>query len=152
MKDFFTFSDQETSQNRIKTSETKGCVWREQRVYGTHEFGARKRIVSSSLLIRGENDEEEDIWVGKVLLMYRSVVAQDEESDEMAFVQCLECVMPLNPVIDMLECVFLPWSAAEAKENDTAADRFERENSRTAASELFEVTLFEISLSAVRTA
>lgn len=99
---------------------------------------------NSFVLIRGESDEEEDIWVGEVLLLFRGVVGRDKGRDETAFVQFRESVLPLSAMDDALGCVFLRWAAAESRENESDVDRMERANNRIAAGEWFGVIFLRV--------
>lgn len=78
----------------------------EQRVYATQKFGADKKMTNSFVLIRGESAEKREIWVGKVLLLFRCVVREGRGGDEFAFVQFMVCVPPANVVDEALGCFF----------------------------------------------
>lgn len=90
-----TLSDDDKLRSRNSFSETRNCVLREPKMYVTHAFSAGRKTVSSFLLIRSESDEEEVIWLEKVLLLFRCVVAADKESGELAFVRSMKCLPPL---------------------------------------------------------
>lgn len=68
------FGDYDSSRNRIKTAESESCVYKEQRLHATHEFGAEKMMMSHFVRIRGEEDEEKKVTVKKVLLLFCCVV------------------------------------------------------------------------------
>lgn len=42
----------------------------EQRLYGTHEFGAEKKMMTRFVLIRSENGKPEEMWVEKVVFLF----------------------------------------------------------------------------------
>lgn len=60
--------------SKIRCSRFTSCVLQEQRVCASHEFGAGRKIFSSFVLLRGRSDEEEEIWVAKVLLLTRCIL------------------------------------------------------------------------------
>lgn len=62
------------SRNRIRISETGSCVLHEQRVYVTPDFGTARTMMNRFVLIGYESDEEEEIKVRTVLLLFRRVV------------------------------------------------------------------------------
>lgn len=51
---------------------------REQKVYASQDFGAERKVMNSSLLLRGESDEDEEKWVVKVLLLFCCDVGGEE--------------------------------------------------------------------------
>lgn len=61
---FCTLSHFDMMWNRITVPETGGYVSHGQRVYAAHECGAERNIMKPFVLIRDENDEHEEIWVG----------------------------------------------------------------------------------------
>lgn len=69
-----TLSDYERLPNRIKISKTGVYVLHEQRMYATHEFGAKRKTMNSFMLIRDESDYEKETWVREVLFLLRCVV------------------------------------------------------------------------------
>lgn len=70
------------SRSRMKTSETAGYVLHEHRESVMHALGAGRTMVSSPLLIRGESDEDEEMWVGEVLMLSRFVLKRIKRSME----------------------------------------------------------------------
>lgn len=58
-------STYDRSRTRIKVLDTGDCVLHEQRVSGTHEFGAEKKKLDSFVFIRGESDKGKDTGVEK---------------------------------------------------------------------------------------
>lgn len=62
----------------------------EKRVYAGHESGTERKTINSFVLVRGGNDEEEEVWVRKVLSLFYCHVGKDIDGDGMAFVQLME--------------------------------------------------------------
>lgn len=52
--------------NRITIPKISDCVLHEQKVYASHKFGGEKNILRAFVVVRGESDEGEEIWVAKV--------------------------------------------------------------------------------------
>lgn len=104
---FVLLNDCNVGENKIKISGFDGSVLlHEQRVYTNHDFGARKKMLTSFVLPRNRSDEREETWVAKVLLLFRCFVRWHGGSAELAFVQYMECVPPLNGVDEALGCAF----------------------------------------------
>lgn len=47
--------------NRTRTPETEGYVLHEQRMYATHNSGAKRKMAGSFVLMGSEIDEEDDM-------------------------------------------------------------------------------------------
>lgn len=50
------------------------------------------------MLIRGERNGREELWVVEVLLLFRCLMKEDSAADEIAFVRYTEYVAPLDEV------------------------------------------------------
>lgn len=59
------------------------------------------------MLIRGKKDEEEDVWVEKLLLRFRHNATGTKNSGETSLVQLREYVLSLEDVGDALEGVVM---------------------------------------------
>lgn len=70
-----------------------------------------------------------------------------KKGDEMALVQFIEGLPPLDTVNDALTCVRLRFAAAECGENETDGNRMEGVKIRMAGREWLGVILFESVLS-----
>lgn len=57
-----------------------------QRLYETHEIVTERKMMNSVVVIRGEIDEDNDTWVGKVLSLFCCVVGRNKVCTGMAFV------------------------------------------------------------------
>lgn len=66
--------------NRIKILQTAVYVLHEQRVYGTHDSGAERKLVNSFLLIKSEGSREKESRVGKVLLLFLRDVEEENRA------------------------------------------------------------------------
>lgn len=117
-------------------------------VYATHEFDAGRKMMNSSVLIRRKGDEENEIWVEKIVLGFGCVLGR-LENDERPFVQIMECIPPSNAVHDASRCLRLWWAAADGGKNETNVVRSEGGNSRTVAERWFGMILFESIFSTV---
>lgn len=93
-----TLSMYDKSRNRIEISENGRYVLHEQRVYATHELGSEREMMSFSLLIWSESDEEKETWVKKVLLLFCCVVGVNKKDDDRTCVPFMECVLPPDAV------------------------------------------------------
>lgn len=72
--------DYDRSRNMTRVPRKGRYVPHEQRVFANHEFGAANKVMNSFLLVRGESDGGEELWVGKVLLLLQcSLKGQSEE-------------------------------------------------------------------------
>lgn len=100
--------DYDRSRNKIKHSETRRQVLQEQIFNTIHAFGAMRKMINSFALIRSKSNEEKEIWVGEVLLLFRCVVEGDKKSKEVVSVQLIEWVTPLNALEDAsgYECLW----------------------------------------------
>lgn len=48
-------------------------------MYASCEFGAERKMLNSSVIVRGEDDEKEQIWMAKVLWLCRRFVKRDAD-------------------------------------------------------------------------
>lgn len=80
-------TDYDSAAYKIKITRTGDYEMNEWRVYDGREFRAERELISRSVVVRGEADKEEAIWVAKVLLSCRCFVKGDTEDVEPAFVQ-----------------------------------------------------------------
>lgn len=85
----------------------KGGVEREQRVYASLEPGAQIKMLNSSVLIQRERDGRKEVYVEKLLLLFRCSVKGQSDGDELAFVLYMKCVAPLHERDEALNCVCL---------------------------------------------
>lgn len=92
-------------------------------MYAARELGAERKMMTNFVLIRSDGDQEEEIWVGKVLLLVFRVVRGMKNCHEMAVVQFMECVSPLDAVDKALECLCLRWAASEGGDDESDVDR-----------------------------
>lgn len=74
-------------------------------------------MLNGLVLLRGVSDDKE-IWGAKVLLIFRGFARGDVEATELAFVQCMKCVQPLDGVDEALGCVCLRWATADRDGED----------------------------------
>lgn len=144
-----SLNDYDRDLNMIKIPESRGCVLHEQRVYANHEFGAQKKLLNSFVLIRGESEGMEEVWVGKVLLLFRCVEKGRSGGAELAYVRYMECVPPLNNVEETLGCVCLQWATADSVEEQDGAERESGAEGGVVAGEWFGVIPFQSILSTV---
>lgn len=68
------------------------------------------------MLIRGESDEEKEIWVGTVLLLLRCAEGGDREREEVKFILFVEYTLLPAAVGDPLECVRMELATAQCGE------------------------------------
>lgn len=54
-----------------------------------------------------ESRKKGEMWAEKVLRLFRCLMKEDSEGDELAFVRCMECVPSLENVEEALKCVHL---------------------------------------------
>lgn len=83
-----------------------------QRVFATCQFGPDSMARHDFVLIRGETEGKECVWVGRALLLCR-VSLPDREDMEMCFVQYMDVIKPLHKVDEALRCVCLRWATGE---------------------------------------
>lgn len=89
----------------------------------THVSGVERKMMSGFVPIRVESNEEGEIWVQKVLLLFRSDAGRVWEGDETTLVQRMEGALPPKAVNDALGCVCLQGVTAEGGENASEMDR-----------------------------
>lgn len=63
--------------------------------------------MNSSVLIREERNEKEEVWAGKMLLLFRRFMKEKGESEKLAFARYMECVPYLGEAEEALKGVFL---------------------------------------------
>lgn len=73
--------------NLLKVWRTERCVLREKVVYVGQESGAQNKLLSSSVLIRGKNNEKKEVRVGKVLLLTQCLMKEESEGKELVFMR-----------------------------------------------------------------
>lgn len=118
-------------------------------MYASHGFGSERKMVNSFVVVRVEGDEEEEIWVARVLLLCRCFVRGDTEGMELAFVQYMECVRPLDAVDEGLACVCLRWATTDGREDEGEIEMCGEGGDCTVAGEWFGLIPFQSTLSTV---
>lgn len=76
-------------------------------MYATYESGAESKKMITFVLIGAENEEEEETWMEKVLLLLCRVVGSGREDTRTAFVQFTECILSPDDAYDAFGCVCL---------------------------------------------
>lgn len=66
----------------------------EQWSHANPESGAKRRMLNTFVLLQGERNGREEVWVGKVLLLFCRSVRGESREDELSFVRYVECVAP----------------------------------------------------------
>lgn len=80
-------------------------VKHEQKVYASPEFGAQRKTLNSFVLLRGEQDEREEVRSGKVLLLFHCSVKGESNGGEFTFVRYVDSMEPLREAGEVLECL-----------------------------------------------
>lgn len=93
-----SLNDYDLGANSTKISRIKDCVLHEQTVYSILEFGDERKVLNSFVEAKDENDEGEEIWVAKVLIMFHFSVQRSTESAELVLVKYVKCLLSLNSV------------------------------------------------------
>jgi len=101
-------SDYNRAKNYISLDKMQSCLQYRQRIYGTTSFGPTKASRFSYVLMKGEQDGQEELWVAKVLCLFHISIGGRRE--ECAFVQYMQCTPPVDEVDDLLRCVCLRWA------------------------------------------
>lgn len=105
--------------NRKRTLRTENCGVLEQRAYASREFGAERKMLTSFVVVRGDGDEQEEIWVARVLLLCRCPLKGYTEALKLGTVQYMECVRPLDAVDETLKFLCLRWAATDGENDDS---------------------------------
>lgn len=50
---------------------------REQRMYATHQFCAKNRVMNRFVRTKGESEKDDEIWVEKILLLFLSALLEN---------------------------------------------------------------------------
>lgn len=82
----------------------KGRPTPEQRLYADSAFRAQRKILSRFVLVRWEKDEKEEVWAGKIVLLFCGSVKEDFDVDELASVRYMECEALFHEVGETLKC------------------------------------------------
>lgn len=65
-----TLSDCDENENLIRVERCEPCVRPEQRFYAGYRSGGGKKMTSTTVLVRSESDDKEEVWVSKVLVQF----------------------------------------------------------------------------------
>lgn len=109
--------------NVVRTWRTESCALREKSAYAPQEFEARKKLMNSFGRIRGENDGKEEMYLGKMLILFHCLMMLGSEGDELTSVRYVECVRFLSETDEALRCVGLQSeTAGSRKKHDTGKE------------------------------
>lgn len=70
-------------EKKNKVCETGDCVLHEEKAYAAHAFVAKEKMMDFFVLTKSGDDEEEEMWVGKVLLLFCCVMERAERATKM---------------------------------------------------------------------
>lgn len=145
--------------NIVRAWITEGFVRHYRRVHASQNFGAQKKLLISYVIIRGKSNGKEEVWAGKMILLFQCLVKGATEGGELTFVRYMECVPSLDELAETLWRVCLqlsPASSAE-EERDVAEEECDVAEERTndgsaAAGEWLDVIVFQSTVSTVQVA
>lgn len=67
-------------------------------------------MINIFILLEGESEEEDKLWVAKILLFFRVKVRGTKEERKCPFLKYMECIPPCYNVDKVLGCTSLRWS------------------------------------------
>lgn len=106
------------------TFEHRGCTSR--------KFGTPRKLLNSSVLLRGESHGRKEVQARKVPPLFWCLTRRKSKDKERLFIPYMKCVLPSPAVHEVLRCVSLPWATScfgglthdvgeEEKDRDTVA-------------------------------
>lgn len=98
----FTMKDYDRTANNSEVCGLLICKAREQRAFANLEFIAERKTCISSVIRKGEGDEEEKIWLARVRLLCLCFVKGDKKKVGQALMQYKKCVSLLNAADEAL--------------------------------------------------
>lgn len=146
-----SWGDYDRAFNIARASSAEGILNPGQRNYANLESRARRKVLSSLVLIRDERYARGEVWVGKMQVSFCCSVKRESDGGEFAFVRYMECAAPLDEVHDAQKCVCLQSTvSAFGKKRDDV----ERKEGRAlvTAGEWFGVIFFQSTVSTVHAA
>lgn len=103
-----TMDDYNREENCISTERISTFQGISQRIFGTCRFGTVGSPKFSFVLLKGQDNNKEEIWVAQVLSLFH--VRKRGMHDECAFVHYMQCTPPLDGLDDILHCISLRWA------------------------------------------
>lgn len=103
--------------NKTRVFRTEDCDMHEQRGFAGRDAAAKRKILSSLVLVRSNEDDGEEISEARVLLFCRCIVKVDTKGVELTSVQYMECVLSLDAADEKLEFVDLRWARKDGGKN-----------------------------------
>lgn len=144
-----SLDDCDRALNVIRGSIVKECVEREQRAYASPQFGARRKILNSFVLLRGKTDGSEELCVGKVLLLFSCSVKEESNGYGLAFVRYMDRMTPVNEGDGALKSVCLQCAPLSCWDEEADVGRGGERRELVAGDECSDVISFQSGVSTV---
>lgn len=124
----YSIDDYGGALNVLRAWRTEGCALCEQKAYADQKSGAQKKLLNLFVLMRGESNGMDRVWVGKGLLLFQHSMEKEINGEEFALLHYKEGMLPLYKVDEALSCSCLRWAnAGSAKEeHDVEVKRVDR--------------------------
>lgn len=91
-----SLDDYDSASNVSKASSLKRCMERRQKVYTSSKFKAQRKISNSFVPIGGAREKREEVWAGRVLLLFGCSVKGESDDNELAYVLYMKRATPLD--------------------------------------------------------
>lgn len=97
----------------------------------SRDLDAKRKILNSIVIVKGESDKRGEIWVGRVLFLCHCSMNEDVEGVDLALAQYMSCVPSLDALDESLRRLCLRWATAECGENENKVGRYVSESACT---------------------
>lgn len=122
--------DYDRALNETRASSVKGCVKREQRVYANPDFEVGRTMLHRFVLIQRERTRKEEVWAGRLLLLFHCLVKGESDGGMPAFVRYMERVAPLDEADETLRCVCMQYVTSGSGEEGDDEEKGRKQGAR----------------------
>lgn len=120
-------------------------------MYSSREFGSGRKTLNSSVVVRGEGDEEKVNWVARVQLLCH-LFCKVRYGRQGTGIYAMDGARTAWPVHDTIRSVCLPRATTDDGESDTAVGGSVKKNDCTLVSEWFGAKSFQSFLTTLHVA